>query len=76
MQVAGLRLRGRLTFEGVELDLREGDMREPPVAGSEADTLVGSLERQRRIIAKTRTEADRARCESAELFAADSAVQR
>jgi len=26
-------------------------LREPPVAGSEADTLIGSLERQRRIIA-------------------------
>jgi len=26
------------------------ELREPPVAGSEADTLVGSLERQRRII--------------------------
>jgi Protein of unknown function (DUF664) len=28
-----------------------GVLREPPVAGSEADTLIGSLERQRRILA-------------------------
>jgi uncharacterized damage-inducible protein DinB len=32
-------------------DSNEGILREPPVAGSEADTLIGSLERQRRTLA-------------------------
>ena len=32
-------------------DNHEEVLREPPVAGSEADTLIGSLERQRRILA-------------------------
>lgn len=32
-------------------DSGEGILREPPVAGNEADTLIGSLERQRRIFA-------------------------
>jgi len=32
-------------------DNNEGIIREPPVAGNEADTLIGSLERQRRILA-------------------------
>jgi len=31
-------------------DNNEGILREPPVAGNEADTLIGSLERQRRIL--------------------------
>jgi hypothetical protein len=32
-------------------DSSEGTLREPPVAGSEIDTLIGSLERQRRTLA-------------------------
>ena len=32
-------------------DNDEGILREPPVAGSETDTLIGSLERQRRLLA-------------------------
>jgi Protein of unknown function (DUF664) len=32
-------------------DSNEGILREPPVAGNEADTLIGSLERERRIFA-------------------------
>ena len=32
-------------------DSDDGILREPPVAGSEADTLIGSLERQRRTLA-------------------------
>ncbi len=32
-------------------DNHEGTLREPPAAGNEADTLLGSLERQRRILA-------------------------
>lgn len=31
-------------------DNHEGILREPPVAGNEADTLIGSLERQRRTL--------------------------